>query len=364
MDEDDGLDRFLKDRSEKSGAAPGSLVHVGDRRQDDVTVTMIDYDADGFDETDVGTIEDALDRLDDSTVTWINVDGLHDEAVIGTIGDRLDVHPLIQEDILNTDQRPKMEDLDDHVYLVLKMLTYEDDHIRSEQVSILFGEGLVISFQEKRGDVFDGVRERIRNGKGQIRSRGADYLAYAFLDAVVDNYFGVLESISDRIEFLEDDLVEDPQQEILKQVHETKRELIFLRKSVWPLRETISKLERTGSDLIDEATRPYFRDVYDHTIQIIDIVESFRDVLSGTLDVYLSSISNRMNEVMKVLTIIATIFIPLTFIAGVYGMNFDPAASPLSMPELGWYWGYPAVLGLMLAIGIGMTYFFRRKGWL
>ncbi|MDY6777619.1 MAG: magnesium/cobalt transporter CorA, partial [Candidatus Nanohaloarchaea archaeon] len=322
MDDEEPLAKFLKDRSEKLGQSPGSLVHVGDRKEDEVEITVIDYGPDHAEEREAETVQEAFEAVDRDSVTWINVDGLHDEAVIGAIGERLGLHPLIQEDVLNTDQRPKLEDLDDHLFLVLKMLSY-DDGVNAEQVSILIGENVVVSFQEQAGDVFDPVRERIRSGKGQLRKKGADYLAYALLDAVVDNYFLVLEELSDRLESIEDDLVEEPERKTLQQVQEMKRELVFVRKSVWPLRESISRLERTESDLIEESTRIYLRDVYEHTVQVIDIVESFRDVLSGTLDAYMSSISNRMNEVMKVLTIIGTIFIPLTFVAGIYGMNFE-----------------------------------------
>jgi len=275
------------------------------------------------------------------------------------IANHFGIHSLVMEDILNTGQRPKMDDMDDYVYVVLKMLNYneEDDEIDAEQISIILGQNFVISFQEKERDVFEPIRERIRKNKGRIRKKGADYLAYTLLDSVVDIYFTILEKIGERIEFLEEELVENPSTQTLQEIHGLKREMIFLRKSIWPLREVISGLERGESSLIKETTVIYLRDVYDHTIQVIDTVETFRDMLSGILDVYLSSISNKMNEVMKVLTIIATIFIPLTFLAGVYGMNFR------YMPELEWRWGYFTALFLMAVIGIGMVIYVRKKKW-
>jgi len=246
------------------------------------------------------------------------------------------------------------------------MLRFDDESqtIISEQVSLVLGPNYVISFQENIGDVFEQIRDRIRNAKGRIRKMGPDYLMYAILDAIVDSYFGILEKLGEKIELMEEKLVSDPTEKTLQQIHNMKREMVFLRKSVWPLRELINGVERSESDLIQDTTGAYLRDVYDHTIQVIDTVESFRDMVSGMLDIYLSSISNRMNAVMKVLTIIATIFIPLTFVAGIYGMNFNPEASPWNMPELNWRWGYPAVwLVMLIMIGI-MIYYFKKKKWL
>jgi magnesium transporter len=251
-----------------------------------------------------------------------------------------------------------VEDCGEYVFVVLKMLSSDRNKITSEQISIVLGPDFVVSFQEREGDVFNPIRERIRIGRGRIRKMGADYLAYALLDSVVDNYFIFLEKLGDKIEFLEEELVTNPTTETLQTIHDLKTEMVFLRKSVWPLREIISGLERGESALIQESTEIYLRDVYDHTIQVIDTVETFRDMVSGMLDIYLSSVSNRMNEVMKVLTIIATIFIPLTLIAGIYGMNFQ------YMPELGWRWGYPMVWLIMLVIGALMLVYFRRERWL
>jgi len=253
-----------------------------------------------------------------------------------------------------------MEDFGDYLFIVLKMLHYdeEEDETKTEQVSLILSSKFVISFQENEGDVFDSVRDRIRSDRGRIRKMGVDYLAYSLIDAIVDNYFMVLEKIGEKIEDIEDEMVKNPTPEVLHTIHRLKRELIFLRKSVWPLREVISRLERWESPLIDKSIDIYLRDVYDHTIQVIDALETFRDMLSGMLDIYLSSVSNRMNEVMKVLTIIATIFIPLTLVAGIYGMNFK------YMPELDWFWGYPMVYMIMLAIGVVMLIYFRKKKWL
>jgi magnesium transporter len=267
---------------------------------------------------------------------------------------------LTLEDVLNTTQRPKVESFDDYLFIVIKMLEYdkEKDVISSEQLSLVLGKSVLITFQEDVGDVFTPVRERIRKGKGRIRTGGCDYLAYALIDAIVDNYFVILEKVGQRLEVVEETIDDDPDDNILEDIHTIRRELIYLRKQVWPLREIITYLQKDGAPLISEATGPFLRDVYDHTIQVIDSIESFRDVLSGLQDLYLSIISNRMNEVMKVLTIIATIFIPITFIAGIYGMNFS------HMPELTWRWGYPAVWLLIIGIAVVMIVFFRRKNWI
>ena len=290
----------------------------------------------------------------------MNVTGIHELHIVEAFGKAFDIHPLVLEDIVHTGQRPKMEDLGEHLFVVLKMLKNEEDEddFEAEQVSLIIGSNFVLSFQEEGGDVFETVRERIRKGKGRIRKSGSDYLAYSLLDAIVDNYFLVLENIGEKIEDLQEEVLEQPDPGSLKIIQDTKREMIFLRKSIWPLRETISGLIRAESPLIGEAVGPYLGDVYDHTIQVIDTIETYRDILSGTLDIYLSSLSNKMNEVMKVLTIIATIFIPLTFIAGVYGMNFK------DMPELTWRWGYLGVWIVFIVIGILMLIGFRRKKWL
>jgi magnesium transporter len=288
------------------------------------------------------------------------VDGLHQVEILEKLGECYGLHPLVLEDILNTDQRPKTEDYGEYIYIVLKMLDYNDksNEIEPEQMSLILGPNFVFSFQEREGDTFNPIRERIRNNKGRIRKMGADYLAYTLLDSIVDNYFIILEKLGEKIEFLEEKLVTRPTPETLQVIHYLKREMISFRKAVWPLREVVSGLERGEASLIKEATRIYLRDVYDHTIQTIDTIETYRDMVSGMLDIYLSSVSNRLNSVMKVLTIIATIFMPLTFLAGVYGMNFK------YMPELEWRWGYPVTWLIMAGIGISMLIYFRKKRWL
>ncbi|MDH5685830.1 MAG: magnesium/cobalt transporter CorA [Candidatus Hadarchaeaceae archaeon] len=354
------MKKFTRKRSKKVGLPPGALVHVGEKREEKVRITIIDYDKAQFQEKEAETVEECFPFKDKPTVTWINVDGVHQPEIVKQLGDCFGMHPLVLEDILNTDQRPKMEDFGNYIYIVLKMLYYDEksNEMIIEQISLVLGSNFVISFQEKMGDVFNPIRERIKSDKGRVRKMGADYLAYALTDAIVDNYFTILEKIGEKVEFLEEELVAKPKPETLQAIHNLKRELIFLRKSVWPLREVISGLERGESSLIDASTKLYLRDVYDHTIQVIDTVETLRDMVSGMLDIYLSSISNKMNEVMKVLTIIATIFIPLTFIAGIYGMNFA------FMPELGLPWSYPLILLVMVGVGILMLIYFRRKKWI
>ena len=352
--------KLFRKTSKKAGLAPGTLVHDGDKKVEKAKITIIDYDATQFQEKEVETIEECFPFRDTPTITWINIDGLHEVQIIEKIGKHFSIHPLILEDILHTGQRPKMEDFEDHIFLVVKMFYYDekDNEIKMEQVSLLLGSNFVISFQEREGDIFNSIRERIRNHKGRIRRMKADYLGYALLDTIVDNYFIILEKIGEDIENMEEELVTRPTPETLQTIHNLKRELIVLRKSIWPLREVVNSLERGESPLINEATGVYLRDVYDHTIQVIDTIETFRDMVSGMLDIYLSSISNKMNEVMKVLTIIATIFIPLTFVAGIYGMNFE------FMPELKWHWGYFAALLVMVAVAVIMVFYFRRKRWL
>jgi magnesium transporter len=354
------MPRLIKKRSKKSGLPPGTLVHIGERITEKVRITILDYDESQFEEKEAKTIEECFQFKDKPTTTWINIEGVHEIDIIEKIGKHFDLHPLLLEDIANTEQRPKMEDYGEYVFIVLKMLSYDENatEIKAEQVSVILGANFVISFQEGvKGDVFDSVRERIRSGKGRIRKMGADYLAYALMDAVVDNYFIILEKLGEKIEDTEEIILTNSTPEASRNIHHLKRETIFLRKSVWPLREVLSCLERGESSLIHGTTRIYLRDVYDHTVQIIDTIETFRDMLSGMLEVYLSSISNRMNQIMKVLTIIATIFIPLTFIVGIYGMNFK------YMPELEWRGAYFVVLGIMAVIGIWMVIYFRKRRW-
>jgi magnesium transporter len=353
------MPKYIKRISKAAGKVPGTLVHIGDKRTEKVRITVFDYNEKKFQEKQIENIEECFPLKDTHTVTWINIDGLDDLRSIEKIGEHFDLHPLLLEDVVNTGQRPKMEDFDKNAFIVLKMLYHDGngDGVIAEQVSIILGPYYVISFQEKQGDVFNEVRERIRKDKGRIRKMGTDYLAYSLLDAIVDNYFIILEKIGDKMEAMEEDLVKNPTQETFYKIHSLKNDVVFLRKLIWPLRELISGLEKGNVRMIREEIRVYLRDVYDHIIQIVDTVETFRDMISGMLDVYLSSVSNRMNEVMKVLTIFAALFIPLTFIAGVYGMNFK------FMPELSWRYGYFLVLGVMAAVAVAMLLFFKRKKW-
>lgn len=349
----------LRRRTKKVGLPPGSVVYTGSKLSDNVKITMIDYDENNLTEKQIGLAE-CIGLKDTPSITWINVDGINNTKVIEQIGNCFGIHPLIMEDIVSTGQRPKIDLFDDKIFILLKMMYFDaDGEIVVEQVSLVIGANFVISFQESdEKDVFDNIRDRLRNSIGKIRKKRSDYLAYSIMDAIVDNYFLIVEKLGEKIELLETDLLDNPTPTILRTTMKMKRDMIFLRKAVWPLREVLSTIERGESPLIQENTMLYFRDVYDHTIQVIDIIETFRDTLSGMVEIYLSSVSNKMNEVMKVLTIIATIFIPLTFIVGVYGMNFE------NLPELKWQYGYFFLWGIMLAIALGMLWFFRRKRWI
>jgi magnesium transporter len=352
--------RFIKKATEKIGLPPGSLIHVGEKKIDTTRIRVIDYSADRLEETEVNAIEEIFQYRDNDNVTWINIDGLHDVGVMEKIGEHFNLHPLMLEDILNTDKRPEIEDYGEYIFMVIKMLYHDDieNQVKAEQLSIVLGKNIVFTFQERVGDVFNPLRERIRKGGGRLRKSGTDYLAYALLDTIVDNYFIILEKFSDAIEAIEDELINDINKNTIKEIHRMKREMVFLRKSVWPVRELVNGLERSESALIEESLSIYIRDLYDHTVQVVDTIETMREMVSGMLDIYLTSASNRMNEVMKVLTIMASIFIPLTFIAGIYGMNFE------RMPELHERWGYPVTLILMLVVAISMIIYFKRRKWL
>jgi magnesium transporter len=351
---------MLSRRVQKTGLAPGTPIHIGERRTESTKITVFEYNASRIEERELGSVEECVECGDSKGVVWINIDGIHDISVVEAVGKIFGVHPLVQEDIANTNQRPKVEEYDSYLYAIVKML-YEEQNthaLQAEQVSIIVTPRIVISFQEREGDVFNPVRERLRTGKGIVRQRGSDYLAYCLIDAIVDHYFLIIENLEDRIHTLEEEVVDDPRPQVLQRIHGLKSDLVFLRRSLWPLREMLARLYRELLPPIQKSTRPFLRDVHDHTIQVIEILESFQEIVSGIMDIYLTSISNRMNNVMKVLTIIATIFIPLTFIAGVYGMNFQ------HMPELAWRWGYPAVLGIMVLVFVGMLIFFKHRKWL
>ncbi len=350
----------IKKVSKTIGLTPGSLVHIGDARTENVKITIIDYNQTEFQQKEVEIADECFPFRDTKTITWINIDGIHNLPIIEKIGHCFDIHPLILEDIANTSQRPKLEDLGDYIFIVSKMLYFNEEinEIRAEQVSIILGSNFIISFQEKEGDVFGLIRDRIKNDKGRIRKMGADYLGYSLIDAIVDHYFIILEKLEDMVEELDERLLNNPNPKLLETIHGLKGDMIFLRKSVWPIREVISNLQRSESKLIKKTTNMFLRDLYDHTIQVIDTIETLKDMVSGMIDIYLSSVSNRMNEVMKVLTIFAAIFIPLTFIAGIYGMNFK------YMPELEWTWGYFGALGLMIVVAGLLLIYFKKKRWL
>lgn len=336
-------------------------MHIGDvPATGTTTISSFVYSSDGCQEKQLKALDQCIEAQGAGSVVWINVEGIHDVGVIKRFGDCYGLHPLVLEDIVNTNQRPKIEDYGDYIFIVARMINlHKDQSIETEQISLILGSGYVLSFQEGvKGDAFEPVRERIRTDRTRIRSMGADYLTYALIDAIVDRYFGVLEGMGELVEDLEEELAASPSQMVLKRIIALKREIIFLRKGVWPLREVASALERGESNLISNETRIFYRDIYDHTIQVIDGVETFRDLLSGMLDLYLSSISNRTNEVMKFLTVVGTIFIPLTFLVGVYGMNFK------HMPELEWYNGYYALWIFMIIITVGMIAYFKKKRWL
>lgn len=352
--------RYMKGISKKRGLKPGSLVHIGRKTGKNSKISVMDYKGDKFEEKDLKSIEECFKYKTSDSVTWINVDGLEDITLYEKFGREFGIHPLIMEDILNTNQRPKIEEFDDYIYIVLKMIYYSKNTPVVEQVSLICMKNVVITFQEQelKGDVFDNLRNRIRTEGNKIRSAGTDYLTYAIIDSIVDNYFVSLEKFEDRIENFEEKLLKDPTNEVFTEIYNMKREMIFIRKSVWPFREVINVLQRGETKFINADISVYFKDVYDHTIQVIDSIELFRDIIEGMLDTYLSSVSNKMNEVMKFLTIFSTIFIPLSFLVGVYGMNFD------NMPELKWHYAYQGLWVVMITIVISMLVYFKKKKWL
>jgi magnesium transporter len=352
--------RFVRRQVKRSGSAPGTLVHTGEQKMEKIRVRFLDYDAEALQEREVTSLREVWPLRDSPTVSWINVDGLHDLDLVQEVGEHFGLHPLVLEDLVHVGQRPKEEEYEGYVYVVLPMLSWNRDQgsLDDEQLSLILGPNWVMTFQERVGDVFEPVRERLRSAKGRIRTRGVDYLAYALIDAVVDRYYEVLEGVGDATEVLELQVLDDPTTDSMARLHHLKRELVALRRSVWPVRDVINGLLRAETPLIQAETRVFFRDVYDHSVQVIESVEALRDVVSGAIDLYLSNVSNRTNEVMKVLTIMASIFIPLTFMAGIYGMNFE------YMPELAVRWAYPALWAAMILVAGGLVVFFRRRGWL
>ena len=354
------MNSHRKKRSKKSGLPPGTPIHIGEPRTEPVHIHSVTYSKAALQEQDL-TQNDAFScSLSDTTRTWLRVQGVHDLAPLKHIATGFQLHPLVLEDLVNTEQRPKVEDYEQYIFLVLKHITWHEKTrtIQTEQISLILGQNFVLSFQEGNHDVFHLVQTRLQNGKSGIRTHGSDYLFYALLDAVVDNYFFVLEALGEEIENLEGRVMNQPGQESLQYLHELKREMIVLRKAVWPLREVVGRLSRGESAFVCQSTQVYFRDVYDHTVQVIETIETYREMLTGILEIYLTSLSNKLNEIMKVMAMIATLFIPLTLIAGIYGMNFQ------HMPELEWTWGYPLALAIMSICAGGMVLFFRRRKWL
>jgi len=354
------MPKSFRKMGRKVGLPPGSLVYTGDKGHLPARVTITCYNENNFVENELDAFAECLPVGDQEEVTWINVNGISQVQNLEKLGECFNIHPLVLEDILDLKQRPKVEDYETYLYLVLKAISRAPDagEIIDAQVSLILGPHYVISCHDGDGDLFAPIRERLLKAKGRIRKLGADFLLYSLIDLIVDNYFVELENFGDQVEFLEDDVVSHPSPQTLRNVHQFKNDMIMVRKSLWPLREVIARLERRESPLISENLGIYFRDVYDHTIIAIDTVETYRDILSGMLDIYLSSMSNRLNGIMKVLTIIATIFMPLTFITSLYGMNFK------NMPELGWHYGYYGVLGLIVLIAAFMLLYFRKKRWI
>lgn len=352
--------RTIRSKISKLGMAPGSLVFTGEQKMAEQKISVIRYSEDGLEEFDTRHLEEVekLTKIEKG-VAWVNIDGLHDVDTISALCTSLGIHKLTIEDILGIGQRPKFEEFEDYLFVVLRMFLLEENgrDVEDEQLSFVLQGGVLVTFQEKEGDVFSHVRNRIREGKGMIRKRGGDYLLYALIDSVVDYYFLILEKQGEQIEEVEEDVLENPQDSVLNELHRIRREILQLRRSIYPLREVMTRFERVEEPHVSNESKVFIRDLYDHTIQVIETVEVFRDMVSGTIDLYMNSVSNRMNNVMKVLTIIATIFIPLTFIAGVYGMNFE------HMPELGWPWAYYAVWALMLMMAFAMVIYFKVKKW-
>jgi magnesium transporter len=350
----------LSSAAEKSGLPPGSLVHVGEVHKHEHIISVVNYNKSTLKKHTVKSIEELLTYNTTNTITWVIVDGLKDVSIIDAIGQHFDIHALVLEDILNTHQRPKFEEFDDYLFIVLKAISLgnEEFNVEYEQISLLVLNNFVFTFKEKPDELFDPILNRLNNDKSQIRNLGADYLAYIIMDTIVDEYFALQDTFDELIESVEDDLLTNPSTETLSKIQKFKRELIFLRRSISPLRELLAAIQRSESPLLDEKTRRYFGDIYDHAIRIIEAMESYRDLIAGMLDIYLSSVSNKMNETMKVLTVFASIFIPLTFIAGVYGMNFD------YMPELKWRWSYPVLWIVFIGVSVFLLRFFKKKKWL
>ncbi|MGR9012723.1 MAG: magnesium/cobalt transporter CorA [Gammaproteobacteria bacterium] len=354
------MSESLSYASEKSGLPPGSLVHVGEVHKHEHKITVIDYNKTTLNKSTIKTIDELLPYKTTDTTTWVIIDGLKDVSIIDAIGQHFDIHALVLEDILNTHQRPKFEEFDDFLYIVIKAiaLAVDEFNVEYEQVSLLLLNKFVFTFKEKPDAIFDPIFNRLNNEKSHLRTLGTDYLTYVIMDSIVDEYFTLQDTFDELIETVEDELLSNPSAQTLTTIQKIKRELIFLRRTVSPLRELLASIQRSESQLINDKTKRYFGDVYDHAIRVTEAIESYRDLIAGMLDIYLSSVSNKMNETMKVLTVFASIFIPLTFIAGVYGMNFE------YMPELKWKWSYPVLWLVFIGVSIFLLRFFKKKKWL
>ena len=355
-------------KKNKKGLSPGSLVFTGEKKVEEIKISAFDFNASRVNEINIPVHE--LSKLkkykSSKNITWINICGIHNTQVIDETGKIFGIHPLVLEDILNVSHSPKSDEYDDYVFIVTKMISYNNElnELNIEQVSFVLGKNFLITFQEREGDVFDLIREKIRSNNGRIRKSGADYLAYRLIDTMVDNYFTVLEKIDEHIEKIEDSLLVSPEEGTLQKIHSIKKETIKLKRAVFPLKDIIYTLEREQYSFIAKSTYIYLRDLHDHIKQIAENVENYREVINGLQEVYISQSGQKMNEIMKILTIISTIFIPLTFIVGIYGMNFHAENSPWNMPELSWKYGYPFVILIMICVVIGMLIFFKRKKWL
>lgn len=352
--------RFLKKRDKSIGLPPGSMVFVGNQKEDQPRIRLIDYCRDDLYEEQLKDLSQIEKYLSKETITWINIDGLHDIELMTEIKSKFNLHSLVMEDVMNTGQRPKIDDYDENLYLVLKMLMFNEQNgkITAEQISFVIGKGFLLTFQERKGDFFDPLRERIRKQKGRVRSKKSDYLAYSIIDIIIDNYIRIIESIGEKIEDLENELLNHPETSIVQKINHYKQEINYLRKTLKPVRELVIDFIKSENDLLDSNTIPYLKDLEDHITIAVETLETYREVLSDYLNIYNTNISNRLNDVMKVLTIFASIFIPLTFLAGIYGMNFE------YIPELKYEYAYFILLGIMLIAAVLMLFFFKRKKWL
>lgn len=353
-----------EDYYHQPGTIPGTIIIPTDASPPEMT--LIDYNISHVIRKEIKTPEECASYLDTESISWVEVQGLGDEDILRRLGNVFDLHPLVLEDIVNLVERPKIEEYDDYLLIICRMVVPKEKKygFYSEQVSLVLGKHYLLTVQEEpEHDCLEGVRARIRNNKGIIRKRKADYLAYSLLDAIIDGFFPVIERYGELIEELEEEVMVNPSRQTLQKIYQVRRELLQLRRYIWPQRDAINSLIRDGNELISEEVRIYLRDCYDHAVQVMDMLETYRELATGLMDVYLSAVSNKMNEVMKFLTVMSSIFIPLTFIAGIYGMNFSTEKSPYNMPELNWYWGYPMCLASMATIAFVLIFIFWRRGW-